>query len=386
MSGRPRIYFDHNATSPIRPEVVEEMQAIDESAWANSASVHTWGTEACYLVEKSRARILKALGLGDQWDVIFFPSATVASNVCIQGIVRALSGRGNIPEIATSIVEHLATREVFRYLESKKFADVTWMSVDGDGRPTLPPSDFSPQFLSLIAANNETGVITDAVSITSKAKFRNPSALVHIDSVQLLGRGRIETAGIDYVTLSSHKIGGPKGIACLLKLKSAPMPEPILFGGSHESGLNPGTQDAARCAGFARAVELAVHEQPATNQRVRKLIDRLRSGVFESGIKAVANTPESGALCNTLNVSFLDVDGRRLVSELDALGICVSSGSACSSGPSNVQTSHVISALTSDEDRIRGAIRFSLGPTNTKAEVEETLRVLRKAVQSSNVD
>lgn len=381
-SERPRIYFDHAATTPVRREAALAMESYSSERFGNPSSLHAEGRAAREALERSRASILRACG-ASAFDLVFTSGGTEADNLAIAGAFLAARRRGVPVErarVVTSAVEHPAVHGALGLVEALQGRTVV-AGVDRDGR--VDPDEIESllvegaALVSLMGANNETGVLEPIEAVGRAARERG--ALFHSDLVQVAGKRplSLDALPLDLATVSSHKVHGPRGIAALFVRKGTAL-EPLLRGGSQEAGLRPGTEDVAAAVGFAAALELAVAESEAVMSRLERLRDRLRVEVLRRFPDAIANTPAAGALPTILNVSFPGVEGESLVRLLDAHGVAASTGSACNVG--SKKPSHVLRAMGRSDREVRGSLRISLGRGNTEEDVEPFLAALEASV------
>lgn len=367
-------YLDYNATSPLDPEVAAAMTEAF-AVWGNPSSVHRRGAEARYLVEKSRRRIAKALHLGDPEGLIFTSGATEANNLMLQGFAAACR---TVPLLVTSTVEHAAVLDCARALAQRGAVEWRTIPVDGEARFRVPALDRRPEqqcLVSAILANNEVGTINDLGPLAGE---RCDGLWLHSDAVQALGRVPLDgtALGVDALTIASHKCGGPKGVGALWRRQGVPL-EPLIFGGHQEAGLRPGTENVALIAGFATAVERAVNLQAAEVRRLEKLREQLWLDLSAAVPGVQRNSPTVDCLPNTLNVSVPGHSSQYLVRELDRRGICVSAGSACTSGGAE-RPSHVLLAMGLDPERASSALRISMGSDTQTSDVESLVTALRE--------
>ncbi|MFO7179651.1 MAG: cysteine desulfurase family protein [Pseudomonadota bacterium] len=364
--GEAGLYFDWNATTPPHPDVIDAMVEVARSAWGNPSSVHAAGRRARAIVEDAREALAQALAV-DARDVIFTSGGTEANNL-------ALAHAGGL---VTSRVEHPS---VLRLAESLERAGrpVAWLPVRPDGQVDLEPLPALAQrlpsgsWLALQAANHETGVLQPIEAASALARAHG--LLLHVDAVQAFGKVELPAlSGAHSISVSAHKIRGPKGIGALAIRGIAP-PRPILLGGGQERGLRPGTLDPVLAAGFRVAVERAARGGPERYRDLAPLRDRLERSV--DGV-AVVNGAGAPRLPHVSNLSFPGMRGDELVAALDLLGARVSSGSACSAG--TTEPSPGIEAMAGRE-RARSALRISLGEGVSSIEIDSFLSLLARAV------
>ncbi len=366
-----RIYLDHNATSPLRPQVLAAMADVSGEGFGNPSSLHWAGRAARSALEECRERIASSLRVQAR-ELVFTSGGTEANRLAILG---ALAAAGSGPHVVASAIEHPSVIDLLRQLEASGAVDVTWVAASAGG--VVDPESIAAavvprtRLVCLQHANNETGAIQAVGPVASLCRTRG--ILLHCDAVQSLGKIPVLPAemGADLVTASSHKIGGPRGVG-VLWIRSSSRFETPHRGGPQERGLRPGTENLPGVAGFTKALALATPVD-------RALRDRLWSGIRARVPEAELNGDPAHLLPNTLNVSFPGVMAEMLLISLDLEGVAASSGSACSSGAR--QPSHVLRAMGLDEDRIRSAVRFSLGWTNATEDVDRAAEVIGRAVE-----
>jgi len=380
-----RIYLDHAATTPLRPEVRAAMEPYLGERFGNPGSLHAEGREAREALEQARSMLRALCGAGE-FDLVLCSSGTEANHLAVLGsllakqreaLSRPSSGRH---EVVASAVEHPSVLNQAELVESLG-AVFSIASVDSGGRADLAAIDAAlrrgASIVSLMAANNETGALEPFVEAGLLAK--RAGASMHVDMVQFLGKLpiRLDDLPVDLVTVSAHKVHGPRGAAGLFVRRGTHI-EATLRGGSQEGGLRAGTENVAAAVGFARAVQLAENERTETMGRLGELRDAFRREIETKFSRARVNTPRE-ALPTILNVSFPTVEGESLVRLLDARGVATSTGSACSAGAH--KPSHVLRAMGRSEREIRGSIRFSLGRGNVASDLPSAVEALGAAVR-----
>ncbi len=373
MKPPPLMYFDHNATTPLRREVWEAMHPFLTGAFGNPSSLHAEGRQAREAVEEARAATARILGASPE-EIVFTSGGTEADNLAILGAAFARRHIGR--HIITSQIEHPAVQGSCRFLETQGFR-VTHLPVSPDG--LFSPADLAKALtdetilVTLMHANNEVGTLQPIQECAALAHSRG--ALMHTDAVQSVGkiRTQVDELGVDLLSFSGHKVHGPKGVGALYVRRGVAL-APILTGGPQEGGLRGGTEHVAGIVGLGRAAQLAMEDMSAEMTRVVTLRDRLEQGL----IAAIPNVSVNGAgaprLPTTTNLSFRGVDGQSLVVALDLKGVATSTGSACSSG--SLEPSHVLIAMGLSAEWLRGAVRYSLGRGNTIEEVDTLLGIL----------
>jgi cysteine desulfurase len=369
----PLIYFDHNATTPLHPAVWEAMHPFWADVFGNPSSLHTEGLAAREAVEEARQSVARLLGASAE-EIIFTSGGTEADNLAILGSALAQGCRGG--HIITSQIEHPAVLGSCRFLETEGFR-VTRLPVGAAG--VVDPDDLARALtkdtclVTLMHANNEVGTIQPVRECAALARTRG--VLVHTDAVQSVGKipTLIDELGVDFLSLSGHKLHGPKGIGALYVRHGLAL-DPLVTGGPQERGLRGGTESVAAIVGLGVAAQLAGTHLAAEMPRVAALRDRLEQEILATIPEVSVNGASAPRLPTTTNLTFTGADGQSLVVALDLKGVATSTGSACSSG--SLEPSHVLVAMGLEGPGLRGAVRFSLGSGNTLAEVETVLRML----------
>jgi cysteine desulfurase len=372
-SGRAMIYLDHNATTPLRLEVLDAMLPYLENRFGNASSYYRLGREAREALERSRRTVARLIG-AQPAEIIFTSGGTEADNLAIRGVARSLSKKGN--HIITSAIEHHAVLRTGEDLQQDGFT-ITRVPVDSHGR--VDPDDIKRRItkktilISLMQVNNETGVIQPVAEAGKVA--REAGVVFHTDAVQAAGKlpVNVEALGVDLLSVSAHKLYGPKGTGALYVRRGTPL-EPVLTGGHHEHNLRAGTENSAAIAGFARAFALAAEEREQTVSRIAALRDRLEAQVLSRIAAVRINGHGAPRVCNTSNMSFGLIDGESILLHLDLRGICASTGSACTTGAP--EPSHVLTAMDVPADSAQGSVRFSLGRDNTEQEIDTVVDAL----------
>ncbi len=365
-----RVYLDYNATTPLRPEVIAAMKE-DLDVFGNASSMHQHGRDAKAKVEAARSAVAALVGATP--DTITFTSGGSESNNTVFQTALLESERSGRKGIVVSSIEHPCVMESAKFLASRGM-NVTFLPVDGDGRINLDDLraavNTNTQLVSIMFANNEIGTLQDLSAIAKIAK--DSGALVHSDAVQAAGKIPISvnSLGVDYLTLSCHKLYGPKGVGALFVRKGAPF-FPFIRGGHQEGGRRAGTYNNQGILGFGLAAKLALEELEAYGERVGRLRTMLRDGFLAAIPNIKINGHPSAVLPNTLNVSFPGAEGEAILLSMDIMGIEASTGSACASG--SLDPSHVLMATGVGPELAHGSIRFSLGRDTTEDEVRYVL-------------
>lgn len=365
-----KVYLDHNATTPIDPLVLNEILPYYKESFGNPSSLHHFGQVARGGVNLARERIARAISCSPE-EIVFTSSGTEANNLAIKGVAFANRWKGN--HIIASKIEHLSVLSPLRWLEGNGFR-ITYIDVDRFGLvdPWEVLSSITPKtiLITVMHANNEVGTIQPIKEISEIARDRG--IILHTDAVSSFGKIGVDTRelGVDLLSISSHKIYGPKGVGALY-IKKGTRIDPILHGGHQEMDRRAGTEDVPGIVGFGKAAELTLNK----DDKIQSLLQRLYNGILNSVDDVILNGHPTLRLSNTLNLSFKGVDGEALMARLDLKGIAVSTGSACSKGPS-----HVLKAMGLQDDVIRGSIRISIGRWNTEEEIDYVVEVLKRTV------
>ena len=369
----PRFYFDHNATTPVSPAVLEVLVPALLEVYGNASSIHQHGQIAKQKLEIARRQVALLLH-ADAKDVVFLSGGTEADNLAILGTVRSHPAAKK--HLVTTTIEHPAVLNPFRQLE-REGVEVSYVPVGPDG--VVDPGDIRralrPEtvLISAMHANNELGAIQPIREISALA--REAGILMHADGVQAAGKIDVDVQelGVDLYSLSGHKLYAPKGIGALYVKRGTPL-SPIQFGGRHERERRPGTENVPGAVALGQAAESALEDLGSESARVQALRDRLEAGILENVPAAGVNGGSSPRTPNTTNIFFDGLEGEALVISLDLKGFAVSSGSACSSGA--VAPSHVLLAIGLSRERARASLRFSLGRSNTEAQVDALIQAV----------
>lgn len=372
------IYLDNNATTPLHPEVLKTMMPYFQERYGNASSIHFKGREAKAAQEEARGVIGDLLGT-ESVDIIFTSGGTESDNFAIKGVAFANRDKGD--HIVTSSVEHLAVASSCNYLESQGFK-VTYLPVDKYGvvdLDALRESITSRTILvSIMHSNNEVGSIQPIAQIAKIVKERG--VYFHTDAVQSFGKLplNVEELGVDLLSISAHKIYGPKGVGALYIRKGIKI-DPFHHGGHHERSLRAGTENVPGIVGFAKAALISKRMMKDESERIRNLRDMLHKGLMDRLDGVYLNGHPTNRLPGTLNLCFEGVEGESLLINFDLKGICASTGSACSAG--STEPSHVLMAMKVAAQLAQGSVRFSLGVFNTKEEINYCLEEIPKIVK-----
>jgi cysteine desulfurase len=368
------IYFDNNATTRVDPDVLAAMLPYFTEHFGNPSSKHSFGAQAGIGVQRARAQLQKLIGAEHAHEIIMTSGGTESANAAILSALEAAPRRR---EIITSAVEHPAVLSLCAWLEKNKGIRVHVIPVDRDGYLDLVAyraalSD-RVAVVSLMWANNETGVIFPVAELAELAK--EVGALFHTDAVQAVGKLPIDlkSTAIDMLSLSGHKLHGPKGIGALY-VRSNLRFKPLIKGGSQERNRRAGTENTPGIIGVGKAAELAAMRLGEEDTRVRALRDRLEQGILNQISDCRVVGDRLNRLPNTSNIAFSYIDGESIVLLLDRAGIAASLGSACAMG--SFEPSHVLLAMKVPEEAVRGGVRFSLSRDNTDEDVDRALAVI----------
>jgi len=382
----PRIYLDHNATTPVGPEVLDAMLPYFSSDFGNAASIHTPGQRARAAVETAREQVAALLGARPQ-EIVFTSGGTESDNQAIFGIVRNASGATK--HVITTQIEHEAVLNACQALEkeggkaagNRPAIEVTYLPVDSNGLidPEALRDAIRPQtaLITVMHANNELGTIQPLEQIGRIAAQND--IYFHTDAVQSTGKIPIDVnaLGVDLLAMSGHKLYAPKGIGALY-IRGGTRLRQLLYGGRHQRGFRPGTENVPGIVGLGKAAELARHSLNEDASRVSSLRDELERGLLARIPQSRANAAAALRTPNTSNVTIPGIEGEALIIALDLKGLACSTGAACSSGA--VEPSHVLTAIGLPPEDARASIRFSLGRQTTPADIAFALEVVPAAV------
>lgn len=375
------VYMDYLATTPVDPRVMEAMLPFFTSAYGNAASRnHQFGWEAEEAVETARKSIADAIGANPS-EIIFTSGATESNNLSLAGLWEMYKEKGN--HIITLVTEHKCVLDTAEYLQREKGVDVTFLSVKEDGLVDLKELEAALRedtlLVSIMFANNEIGVLQPIAEIGQLCKERG--IFFHTDAAQALGKVpiNVEQLGVDLLSMSGHKVYGPKGIGALYVRKRKPRVKlkPIIHGGGHERGMRSGTLNVPAIVGFGKAVEIAIQEMQAETARASKLRDRLEKSLLEQLDYTQINGNKENRLPGLSNISFAYVEGEGLMMAIP--DIAVSSGSACTSA--SLEPSYVLKALGLSDELAHSSIRFGIGRFTTDEEVDYVIESMVRGVK-----
>jgi cysteine desulfurase len=373
------LYFDNNATTRIDPGVLEAMMPYLTEQYGNPSSIHTFGGQVGIRIREAREQVAGLLGCHFD-EIIFTSCGTEGDNTAIRS---ALWAQPDKRHIVTTRVEHPAVLSLCKYLEKRHGYEVTYLGVDAEGRLSLEELEASLRrdtaVVSIMWGNNETGVVFPMEEIGRIV--RQKGVLFHTDAVQAAGKIPIDLADlpVDMLTISGHKLHAPKGVGALYVRKRIPF-RPFMLGGHQEKGRRAGTENSAGIIGLGRACEKAAEYIEDENTRIRGLRDRLENEIMQRVSDTRRNGHPTERLPNTSNISFKYVEGESILLMLDQLGICASSGSACTSG--SLEPSHVLRAMGVPFNFAHGSIRFSLSRFTTSEEVEFVIQAMPKVIDT----
>jgi len=376
-----RVYMDHSSTTPVRREVVEAMLPYFTEKFGNASSVHTFGQDARNAMEEARETVASLLGASPE-EIIFTSGGTESDNLAIKGVAVALRKKGR--HIITSTVEHHAVLNTCAWLEKHGY-EVTRLPVDGTGQ--VDPQELADAvrpdtiLVSIMMANNEVGTIEPIAELVAAARqAAGRRVIFHTDAVQAVGKIPVNVAelDVDLLALSGHKFYAPKGVGALYVRHGTRM-ETMQHGGHHEKNRRAGTENVPGIVALATALKLACQEMDAEAARLSRLRDRLQDGLLSGVEDSMFNGHPQDRLPHLLNLSFKNVEGEAMLLSLDAIGIAVSTGSACTSG--TLEPSHVLTAMGVPAELAHGSLRFSLGRINTDEEVDYVLEKLPPVIE-----
>jgi cysteine desulfurase len=372
-----RIYLDHNASTQVRPEVLEAMLPYFSEHFGNASSAHAFGQEARGGIEDARAQVAALLNATSA-EIVFTSGGTEADNLGVIGGARALPFKGR--HVIVSAIEHDAVRHAADALEREGYT-VTRVAPDSQGvvhaEGVAEAIRADTALVSVMAANNETGVVQPVAQIGAVCAKRGVA--FHVDAVQAAGKMPIDVQAwqATMATIAGHKFYGPKGVGALY-VKRGFKPVPLQHGGDHEKGRRPGTENVPAIVGLGKAAELALREMAESAPRIARLRDRLEAGILELVPNVIRHGAGATRVPNTSHLSFVGAEGEHLILSLDMKGIAVSSGAACKAG--SAHPSHVLLAMGVPREVAQSAVRFSLGRCSSAEEVGRVLEILPAVV------
>ncbi len=372
------VYLDHNATTPVHPDVLEAMLPFFSERFGNASSIHTSGRDAKAALEDARNKIAELLACKSS-EIYFTSGGTESDNFAIKGTAFANRSKGK--HIITSPIEHHAVTRSCEFLQKEGF-EITYLPVDSVG--LVDPDELrraiksNTTLVTIMYANNETGIIQDLKELVSVA--HQSGVYFHTDAVQATGKMayKIPELGCDLLSISAHKLYGPKGVG-LLYVKSGTKIQPWNEGGGHERGRRAGTENVAGIVGLAKALEIAYRDMEKETTKLLSLTHRFYELIKERIPDIRLNGSFERRVPNTLNISFKAIEGESMILSLDMKGVSVSSGSACTSGAT--EPSHVLLAMKVPPELAHGSLRFSFGRSNSDEDIDYVVDVLAKEVQ-----
>jgi cysteine desulfurase len=373
------IYMDHSATSPVDREVLNAMEPYFVKSYGNASTLYSLGRDARRAMESSREKVASIIGANTD-EIIFTSGGTESDNIAIKGIAYRFKRRGN--HIITSNIEHPAVDETCKYLEKNGF-EVTYLPVEKDG--IVNSSDLEDAItdktilITVMHANNEIGTIQPISELGEIA--RENKIYFHTDAVQSVGKipVNVEELNVDMLSLSAHKLYGPKGVGALYIKKGVRL-EPIIHGGGHEKGIRPGTENVAGIVGLGKACEIAEKNLEEEAQYLTTMRDELIRRVLSEIDESYLNGHPTKRLPNNINFRFTGIEGESLVLHLDSKNIASSTGSACSS--KKLEASHVLMALGLEEVQAHGSLRLTLGKENKVEDTDYVIESIKNAVDT----
>ena len=373
------IYLDNNATTRVDDKVLEVMLPYLKDEYANPSSMYEFSTNASNAIDEARHSMKEFLGANNAKEIVFTSCGSESANTAIKG---AVSYNKNKKHIITTKVEHPCVLNTYKMLEKQGYK-VDYIGVNSNGELELDElkSKITPDtaLVSVMWANNETGVIFPIKEIGEIIKSKNPETLFFVDAVQAAGKIEIDVkdTNIDMLGVSGHKFHAPKGIGALYVNSSVVLP-PLINGGHQERGYRAGTENVPYIVGMGKAAELAIDNMKYELSEVKRLRDKLETGILKNIFNARLNTSISNRVPNTTNIGFEYVEGELILLHLSDIGVCASSGSACTSG--SLEPSHVLKAMGTPFTSLHGSIRFSLSRFTTEKEIDYVLDNIGKVI------
>lgn len=377
------VYLDNNATTKVDARVIEAMMPYFEEFYGNPSSMHDFGGKVGQKIKEAREKVKDFMGASLASEIIFTASGSESANTAIRGVLEANKKQKHI---ITTKIEHACVLNLYKALEKEGYR-VTWLSVDNEGN--IDPQELEDSvcdetvLVSIMYANNETGIIFPVEKLAEIVKRKNPKTKVFVDAVQAAGKIELDVKNtqIDLMGISGHKIHAPKGIGALY-IKKGTIVMPLIVGGHQERGKRAGTENVAYIIGLAKACELAQEALKDEATRVKALRDKLENGIIERIPNARLNAPVENRVPNTTNIGFQYIEGELILLHMSDAGICASSGSACTSG--SLEASHVLRSMGIPFTALHGSIRFSLSRFTTEEDIEYTLEKLPQIIKRLN--
>lgn len=374
------IYLDNNATTKIDEKVLDVMLPYFKEEYANPSSMYDFSKKSSRAIKEARAKVKDLLNAADEKEIIFTSCGSESANTAIRGYLNTVKAKKHI---ITTKIEHPCVLNVYKYLEKQGYK-VDYIGVNSNGELNLDELRNSindeTALVSVMWANNETGVLNPIAEISQIIKSKNPETKFFVDGVQAAGKVPIDVqaCGVDMLGISGHKLHAPKGIGALY-VNSKTMITPLIIGGHQEKGKRAGTENVAYIVGLGKASELALDNLKYEMTEVKRLRDKLEKGIIQNIYNARVNTGLAQRVPNTTNIGFEYIEGELILLHLSDLGICASSGSACTSG--SLEPSHVLRAMNVPFTAIHGSIRWSLSRFNTEDEIDYVIEKLPKVIE-----
>lgn len=373
------IYLDHNATTPVDPEVVEAMQPYYTEYYGNASSVHNFGRDAKVALEKGREQVASVINCKPE-ELYFTSGGTESDNIAVMGTAAQLHDRRN--HLIVGAAEHHAVLEPAEHLHHVDQCELDLLGVDSSGMSSASDLETlltdKTALVSVMHANNESGAVQDIHALAAATHAKG--ALFHTDAVQSIGKIAVDVQqmDVDLLSLTGHKIYGPKGTGALF-IRQGIKIAPLFYGGSHEKKRRPGTENIAGVVGLAKALEIAEARREEDFEIVTKLADYFIDTVLAKISDVHLNSPRQNRIPQTVNLSFLGAEGESLILSLDLKGVAASSGSACTSGA--IEPSHVLMAMGIPALTAQGSVRFSLGRSTTKEQLDYVIAELPPIIE-----
>lgn len=379
MTDKKLIYLDNNATTKVDEKVLEVMLPYFSQYYGNPSSIYEFGGKNQRAIKEARETIKDFFGARSAKEIFFTASGSESANMAIRGILNADKSKNHL---ITTKVEHACVLNLYKQLEKEGY-NVTYIGVNSDGElnteELYAAVNEKTALVSCMYANNETGIIFPVEEIAQKVKSINKDTKVYVDAVQAAGKIKldVQNTDIDMMGISGHKFHAPKGIGSLY-VKSSVLLSPLVIGGHQENGKRAGTENVPFIIGLAKAAQLAQDALPYETTKVKELRDKLENGILSRIYNARLNSSAYNRVPNTTNIGFEYIEGELILLNLDDLGICASSGSACTSG--SLDPSHVLKAMGVPFTALHGSIRFSLSRYTTEDEINYTIEKMPEVV------
>ena len=375
------VYLDNNATTKVDEKVLDSMLPYFKEEYANPSSMYDFSKKSSHAIKEARGKVKDLLGASEEKEIFFTSCGSESANTAIRGYLNSVK---NKKHIVTTKIEHPCVLNVYKFLEKQGYK-VDYIGVNSNGELDLDELSSAihddTALVSVMWANNETGVLNPISEISQIIKSKNPETRFFVDAVQGAGKVpiNVQEAGVDMLGISGHKLHAPKGIGALY-VNSKTMFSPLIIGGHQERGKRAGTENVPYIVGLGKAAELALDNLDYEMTEVKRLRDKLEQGIIKSIYNARINTGLAKRVPNTTNIGFEYIEGELILLHLSDLGICASSGSACTSG--SLEPSHVLRAMNVPFTAIHGSIRWSLSRFTTEAEIDYVLEKLPDVIES----